>query len=101
MKVDFTKILTTLSGEPLIVNGASMTLALTATEGLLAAPKSGEKPLAATAALKRYELAKRIHDAREAIDITTEEASDIKNAVAVVWTPLVVGQACALIEGNG
>jgi hypothetical protein len=100
MKVDFTKTLTTLSGEPLTVNGAPMTLAIAATEGLLAAPKQGEKPLAATAAFKRYELAKRIHGASEAIDVTTEEASEVKNAVAAVWSPLVVGQVCALIEGT-
>jgi hypothetical protein len=51
--------------------------------------------------LQRLKLARRIHAAtsEEAFEVTTEEASEIKQVIAQVYNALIAGQAVEMIEG--
>jgi len=51
--------------------------------------------------LQRLKLARRIFDSPkgEPFEVTTEEASEIKNVIAQRYNPLIAGQAVEMIEG--
>lgn len=49
----------------------------------------------------RYRLAKRIKRAEDAVEITIEDCAEIKATIAKRFTPLILGQAYDLIEGEG
>lgn len=49
--------------------------------------------------VKKYELAKRVYDNDE-VELSAEEVSLIKERLAEVYPPLVVGQCFKILEGN-
>ncbi|KKL09636.1 hypothetical protein LCGC14_2563890 [marine sediment metagenome] len=76
-----------------------MTLGGAAVNALLAAVRgeviSGEEKL------DRYELAKRIYEAKKSeIEVTVEQIVLIKKCINIVYGPLVYGQCCHMLEGN-
>lgn len=93
--------LTTIEGkslpEPLTVQGAIV-------NALLAADSTN---LTVDEKIKRYQLAKKIQLAGEAVngendsyvDLSLDERAAIKSVCGVVYTPLIVGQLAALLEG--
>lgn len=50
--------------------------------------------------VKKFNLAERIHDAVDNVDLTVEEISLIKERVGVVFPSLIVGQVWKLLEGK-
>lgn len=50
--------------------------------------------------VKRYELAKKIQNAKKEIDLSSEEISLIKKEIGINYPPIVVGQAYEILEGK-
>ncbi len=48
----------------------------------------------------RYEMFKRIMEAKESIELTSEDIADIKKLIGETKNPLIVGQAWDLLEGK-
>lgn len=51
----------------------------------------------------RFVLMKKIHDcmtSKKSLEITTEEASLLKNLIGKIWNPLIVGRAIEIIEST-
>ena len=56
--------------------------------------------LPATEKLNRYDLSKKINDAKNEIELTTAEIIQIQEAVAKTYTAFVYGQIYYLLEGK-
>jgi hypothetical protein len=102
------------NGNP-VLDGSGNPVVKTITQDLIASdlictallsPFNDEQP-SAEEKHKRFKLAQRIHAGQQAaandgnseVDITSEEATLIKNLSAKLYAPLVVGQLIDLIEG--
>jgi len=48
----------------------------------------------------RYEMFKRIMEAKESIELTSEDTAEIKKLIGETKNPLIVGQAWDLLEGK-
>lgn len=101
MKIDFTKELTTIEGEPLKPFGGDtvLTLGKVAVNALLGNPPQGQKPDTQEEMLKSYDLALRIQKSTTPIDITIDEAKKLKDKVAQNYNALVYGQVYHILEG--
>jgi len=67
----------------------------------LLATYNDEAQLAGEEKLKRWELAVKIKNAVDPVEITVEETSLIKLLVGKAYSPLVVGQVWKILEGGG
>jgi len=103
MKVNFTKQLKDLSGNPIVEQYEegkknNVTLAFVCSAALL---QGGEQEkMSWEEKLQRYELASKIRQAKGAIDVPAEDVTIIKKSLAVMPI-LYCGQAVKMIEGNG
>lgn len=88
--------LTSFKG-PAITEGAgskkTATLGYLCVEALLDPNQAGDK-------YARYQLARRINECKESVDMTSEEITMIKGLIVKRFPPMVVGVAFDLIEGN-
>ena len=50
--------------------------------------------------VKKYELAKKIHNATDDVELTAEDISLIKGRVGEVFPALIVGQVFDILEGK-
>ena len=50
--------------------------------------------------VKKFNLAKKIHDAESEVDLTVEEVSLVKERIGEVFPVLIVGQVFNLLEGK-
>lgn len=106
MKKDFAREITDLDGVVIaeMVNdsgvltstGRNVTIKKLCVDALLADTR---EELSGEAKVKRYRLAQKIHAAEGEIDITTEEASLVKELAAKMLPPLLYGQIYDFIEG--
>lgn len=95
MKVDFGIKIVNLAGKPIVEDGTEVTLGIVAANALLA--DNPQTKTAGAEKLKRFTLAQRAYPSGVE-DITLEEATQLKEAIAE-WCPtLVVGQAWTAIE---
>jgi len=96
--IDFTEALISLDGTAMKVDGGTekLTLGTVAVNSLLATLE-GDKNLAGTEKVKRYELAKKVFH-QSSVVLTAEEISLIKQRIADAYGPLVVGVAWHLLD---
>lgn len=103
MKRNFNVVLKTLKGEPLKEQYEDtvrdVTLASIATNALLANYED-EKNLSGDDKVKRFKLAQQINDADGEVEVTAEQISLLKMLIAKGYSPLVVGQAYDILEGE-
>lgn len=95
MKVNFNEALKDLSGKEVVENGVTINMQIPCINALMQDDAQAD----GTKKLQRYKLAKKIQDSAEATEITVEDASMIKELVAKIYGPLVVGNVYELLEG--
>lgn len=97
MKVDFSRELTTFDGEPIKIQGLNegVTLGFICGETLLAV----DDKATLTDQMKRYTLAQDIHRSKEPIELTLDQAKDIKDRLVKRWPiPMLCAQAAMMLE---
>ena len=108
MKRNFNTTLKTLDGKPIKeqyvdADGKTadrdVTLSTVAVNALLAGYED-ERNLAGDDKVKRFKLAQLINDADGEVEVTAEQVSLLKTLIAKGYTPLVVGQAYEILEGE-
>ena len=100
MFVAFSKAICDLAGNPVKPDPNSdsvMRLSSVAVNGILM-PRQSDANLSGEDKVKRFKLAKRIHDASEPLDISVEDAALLKALIADSHTTLVASQALLLID---
>ena len=60
---------------------------------------NGEKPGSAEEKTKLYQLSVKVQTTKE-VDLTAEEISKIKANTAELFSPLIAGQTCLILEGK-
>ena len=100
MNVDVTKNLITFDGQTMkdIVDGEAVdaTLRMAMVNAILS-PVEKESGMDK---VKKYELAKRIHNAKDEVELSAEDISLIKERIGEVFPALIVGQVFDLLEGK-
>lgn len=101
MKVDLCQVLKTMTGKPIKhklseKEEVNMTLGMLCVEALLF--ESQEK-INGEEKIKRFKLAKRIHQAKS-VDLVSEETSLLKKLIGDTFNVLAVGQALEMIESK-
>ena len=94
MKIEFNRELKTLDGESMKMNDKPLTLRSASVEALLI-PKQGDS---GTDKAKSYALAMKIHQSNGQVDLTIDEAAELKKRIGENMTPLVVGQAWEMLD---
>ena len=98
MQVNMNKVLVDmLDREIKGEEGVPITLRLVSMNALCLAFED-ERNLGGEEKLKRWELALRIKNSSESVQVTAEELALIKKVVAKAYAPLVSGQAWKLLE---
>ena len=103
MKRNLNVVLKTLDGQPLKEehNGTARDVLLSrlAVNALLANYED-EKNLSGDDKVKRFKLAQQINDADGEVEVTAEQVSLLKTLIAKGYSPLVVGRAYDILEGE-
>ncbi len=99
MQRNFTTPIKNLDGRPLKEGDREVTLASIAVNALLT-PYEDERNLSGDDKVKRFKLAQAIHDAQGEIEVTVEQVALLKSLIAKAYTPLIVGQAWAVLESE-
>jgi hypothetical protein len=104
MLIDFTQLITDLSGEvvayddkPVSEGGKPMTLGIAAVNALQSVFED-ERNLGGDEKMKRFLLAMKIHGASLPLDVTTDEAALIKKLVAKLPSILVYGRVANMLD---
>jgi len=98
MKVDFSKVILDLKGEPVKDGEKDFTLGDVAQNALLM-PYPDEKELDGKAKVERFMIATTAALGGEQ-DISAEDVALIKKLIAKAYGPLVVGRSYQIIEGK-
>ena len=100
MKRNFNVVLKDLKGEPIKRDNKEMVLKDIAVDCLMAPEmENGQmKRLNGQEHIRRYELAKKIYDAKESVDVDAEEISLIKTVISMNYNTFVAGPALQIIE---
>jgi hypothetical protein len=96
VKVDFSRALKDLKGEPIKTDEGELTLERVAVSSLLqpAKDETGDSKY------KKYGIIKQIHGAAEPVELKSEDVSLVKRAIGESqFTAIVTGQAWDLLEG--
>lgn len=97
MKLDITKKLTTFTGEVIKdVNGNGEAVDATIRMALVNAVLSPVQKETGMDKVRKYELAKRIHDQDE-VELSKDDVELIKERVGELYTPMIVGQIFELL----
>ena len=111
MKVNVTKVLRTLAGDELrnptvrcdkcgyVLEGEPITLRSVCVEALLRPREQQRAALSGEEKLKRYVLAQKVN-VEDELDLTAKEIVTLKDTIAEIYPPLVVGQAWQILEGQ-
>jgi hypothetical protein len=104
MKLLLNSTFKTLEGKEIPENagnpdGKKMTLKGVCAAALLS-PQENDKNITGQEKAKRYLLAQEIHNSDESIDLESEDISLLKKLIGNMYTPLIVGQAYAMLEGK-
>jgi len=102
MKRNFNVVLKDLKGEPIKRDNKEMVLKDIAVDCLMAPEmEHGQmKRLNGQEHIKRYELAKKIYNAKEEVEVDAEEISLIKAVISMNYNTFVAGPAMELIESK-
>lgn len=102
MKIDVTKPITDLRGEPVFEQAADGTKTLLLTKDVIVtALLTPTNPLpSATESVRIYKLATGVHGATGPHEIKIEDLALIKERVAAVFPPLTVGRLFDILEGE-
>lgn len=93
LAVDFAKPITQIDGKTALRDEEKNIVTLgSVAENALLAKYQDEPNLAGEEQMKRFSLARKIHDQRKDPSLTPEELALIKKLVAKVYGPLVVGE---------
>lgn len=99
MKINFSAVLTDLDGGAIKDGKKDLTLGTVATTALLG-NYDDERPTGQEKS-QRYALAVKVHGANShPLELDLDEAKLIQDLIAKSYTPLVVGQAWAILNGN-
>lgn len=104
MKRNLNQALTDLNGKAIEEKAGDVTRPLTLATvcvNALLMPHEDERNLSGKDKVSRYELAKKINGAEGEIDVKAEDITLLKNLLAKAYTPLIVGQAYAVLEAEG
>ena len=96
MKVQISTKLKGIKGEPINDNGQVLTLKDIVINGVLS-PVDGDDE---KKKWEKYEIFKKVRDAKDVADLTAEEITVIKKCIAKMSPPLIMGQAFEIIEGK-
>lgn len=100
MQRNFTAPIKNLDGKPLKEGDREVTIGSIAVNALLT-PYEDERNLSGDDKVKRFRLAQSIHDADGEIEVTVEQVALLKSLIAKAYSPLIVGQAWAILETEG
>ena len=101
MKIDFNASVKRIDGQPLIETNqqgeaVQATFKVVVVNAVLAPSKNDDGVMK----VRKYQLAHRVYDASEAMEISLDEAKLIKDCITATYGPLIVGQVDALLEGK-
>lgn len=99
MKIDFNIELKNMDGEVLRDGDKVLTLGAASINALMSTYPD-EKNVSGEDKLKRYDLSLRIKNSDISSDYKSEEITLIKKLIGKAFTPLVVGQAYKILEGD-
>lgn len=111
MKIDGTQVLKDYEGKPILVDRErdkdgkrgkrkKLTLRDVISTAINANPAPPAKPMAAETKNKAYQLSVKIWSKKE-VDLTVDQLAFVKERVGDVYTPLVYGRVCDILEGKG
>jgi hypothetical protein len=101
MRIDFSQPILDLQGKPIKTKEDEVELTLTLERVTVSALLQPSKEETGDEKYKKYGFMKRIHDAKEPVELKTDEISFIKKSIgSSAFTALVVGQAWDLLEGQ-
>jgi hypothetical protein len=101
MTIDFSQAILDLQGKPIKTQEDEAELILTLERVAVSALLQPSKEETGEDKYKKYSFMRRIHGAKEPVELKSEEVSFIKKAIGdSLFTTLVVGQAWDLLEGK-
>ena len=98
--IDFSSPITQLNGEPFVgQDGKTMntTLAIVAENALLASYQD-EQNLSGEDKVKRFVLARKIHENEKNVELTADEITLIKKLIAKSYNPLITGESWRILD---
>lgn len=101
MKIDFQKPLLDLKGEKMKRQDEKPFLLVDACQEALLATFPDEGQLAGTEKVQRFVLALKIADGLLPVEVSIEEAAEMKKLVAKAYGPLVVGRVWEIFDKPG
>lgn len=96
MNVDMDRVLVDFEGKPIKQSDKDMTLGL-ACAGALGNPLDEDTKAGPEKAVARWKLALRCYSGG-VVELTPEEASEIRARLAKVYTTIICGQAASMLE---
>ena len=96
MQINFDREFKDLAGATLRENDKPVTLASIAANALLATYQ--HETIDGDEKARRWNMARRIFENKEAVTLSLEEAATIKKLIGMAFGPLIVGQAFVMLE---
>lgn len=101
MKIDVNQTLKTMNGQVMKDDdGTGQIVDATLRMAMVNAILSPIEKESGMDKVKKFNLAKKIHDAESEVDLTVEEVSLIKERIGEVFPAIIVGQVFDLLEGK-
>ena len=101
MQVDFSKEFKQFDGKIIIEtqeNPVAFTLRTASINGLMF--KGENEKLSGEEQMKRFDLSTLIYASTEPVDLASEQVVLIKEQIAKIYSPLIVGQVWKMLEGQ-
>ena len=101
MQVDFSKEFKQFDGTVIPesqANPVPFTLKTASVNGLMF--KGEQEKLSGEEQMKRFDLSTLIYASTEPVDLASEQVVLIKEQIAKIYTPIIVGQAWKMLEGQ-
>ena len=97
MKVKINQEIKDALGAPIITGATSKLFLKDVCISSILSPIQGDDEMSKW---KKYEIFKKLRDAKVEVELTAEEISTIKKAISHFQPPLIMGQAFEMIEGK-
>lgn len=98
MKVKLNEKIVDLDGVPIKTDKGDFLLRMVLENALLT--DTNEKRVKPDEKVRRLDLALRIHQEKEEIDLGLDDLKMLKDDVLVIYGPLIAGRACKILEGK-
>jgi hypothetical protein len=99
-RVNFNQVLKSLDGKNILLDDKEEFSFRKAAVGALLGSGGTDATLTGSKKAERYELALKVSTAEGVVDITAQEAEEIKKVVGETYAPIVVGQVFRLLDGS-